>query len=124
MARHRQLPTLSGQLWRAATRTLALTAVGGVLVVGGAGAAYVAERDGEAASSSDVLGAPESGPERRLMERFACSTRGYADSAVPRSAIVRRPDGTLRVVSFDEGWRLHTEGGPARLVAVCLRPAR
>ena len=124
MARHRRLPTLEGQLWRALTRTLALTAGAAVLVVGGAGAAYVAERSDDVTASVDGMTKPADPPERRLMERFDCSTQGYGESAEPRSAIVRAPRGALRVVSFEEGWRLHTEGGATQLVAVCLRPVR
>lgn len=123
MARHRRLPTLRGQLWRALSRSLALTVGTSLLVIGGAGAAYVADRHGEVPASVGSLGQSADASERRLMARFDCATEGYAASVTPLSALVRLPGGGLRVVAFDEGWRLHTRGGSTRLVAVCLEPA-
>ncbi len=63
-------------------------------------------------------------PELRLMRKYDCSTTGYGDSTVPRSAIVRSDAGKLRVVSFDKGWDVYTSDSPATLIAVCLEPQR
>ena len=60
--------------------------------------------------------------EARLMQKYDCSATGDAGSVTPQSAIVRSPAGRLRVVSFEEGWSVYTERGPAMLVAVCLEP--
>lgn len=57
-----------------------------------------------------------------LMTRYRCSTEGFGHSQIPGSAIIRRVDGTVAVVSFDRGWRIFKADGPSSLVAVCLRP--
>ena len=57
----------------------------------------------------------------RLMERHDCSTTGFGPGVEPLSALVRRPGGRLRVVSFDRGWRIYTRHGAATLIAVCRR---
>ena len=76
-----------------------------------------------------------SGPEEKLPDLTAaqvvtafagkgyrCSTDGFGHSQIPGSAIIRRADGTVAVVSFDRGWQIFKADGPASLVAVCLRP--
>lgn len=62
--------------------------------------------------------------EARLMRRYDCSTDGLVPTAIPRSAIVRGPDGRVHAVSFDRGWKIYRQHGPRTLVAVCLRPLR
>jgi len=57
-----------------------------------------------------------------LMTRYRCSTEGFGHSQIPGSAIIRRADGTVAVVSFDRGWQIFKDDGPSSLVAVCLRP--
>jgi hypothetical protein len=64
--------------------------------------------------------------EVRLMQRFACSTDGYGDDVIPRSAIIRDDaTGGLKVVSFARGWEIYTsDRAGLTLVAVCLKPRR
>jgi hypothetical protein len=54
---------------------------------------------------------------QRLIERHDCSTTGFADDD-PASALVRRPDGRLRLVAYERG--LFTLARSGRVVAVCL----
>jgi hypothetical protein len=54
---------------------------------------------------------------QRLIERHDCSTTGF-DSATPVSALVRRPDGRLRLVAYERG--LFTLARAGNVVAVCL----
>lgn len=115
----RQAPrTLRGYLARAFVSTLALAGGGLALhAVGHTGAADPGARfDGRIVTDQATTRT------ERMMERYDCSTTGYGTRATPRSAIVRRPAGTLAAVTFDEGWRVYTADGAAILVAVCLRP--
>ncbi|WP_344148221.1 hypothetical protein [Nocardioides koreensis] len=57
-----------------------------------------------------------------LMKRYRCSTEGFGHSQIPGSAIIRRAQGRVAVVSFDRGWEVFRDDGPESLVAVCLRP--
>lgn len=54
------------------------------------------------------------------MTRHNCSATGFGAEAVPSSALVRTPQGKLRMVSFDRGWQVFTGEAPGELVAVCL----
>lgn len=56
---------------------------------------------------------------RHLLTAHDCSTTGFADETVPRSAVVRSAAGHLRHVDFDTGWRVYHRHGAATLVAVC-----
>ncbi|GAA4368602.1 hypothetical protein [Nocardioides caricicola] len=56
----------------------------------------------------------------RMLDAHACSTTGFGAGEQPLSAVVRSPDGRLRFVDFDTGWRVYTERGAASLIAVCL----
>ena len=58
---------------------------------------------------------------QRAVDRHHCSTTGF-EKAIPVSALVRTGAGRLRLVSFDDGWRLYTRHGHTTLVAVCLDP--
>ena len=131
---HRPRSSLLRLLTQAVLTTLAITTGGALLVVGSAGMADVPETDRAAAARGDLEApAPVSTPASRLMKRYDCSTTGFAPDAEPRSALVRSPGGKVRVVSFEQGWAVHTAGDNAGdgagdegtvLVAVCLRPAR
>jgi len=66
--------------------------------------------------SSAAAGEP-SGRVQRLIDRHDCSTTGFAD-ADPVSALVRRPDGRLRLVAYERG--LFTLARSGSVVAVCL----
>jgi hypothetical protein len=57
-----------------------------------------------------------------LMKRYRCSTDGFGQEEIPQSAIIRRAQGQIAVVSFDRGWEVFQDDGPESLVAVCLRP--
>jgi hypothetical protein len=39
---------------------------------------------------------------------------------IPSRAVVRRPDGSTDLVSFDQGWKVFNGERPGELVAVCL----
>ena len=112
-------PSLRRDLRRAVRRTLALTAAAALVVVGGAGVAQV----GTPAEPSPGTTYESPVPRRAagLFEQYDCSGTGFGDGRTPRSAIVRQ-DGDLRVVTFEEGWRVHIARGQAGLVAVCLEP--
>ena len=127
----RPRPSLLRLLTQAVLTTLAITTGGALLVVGSAGMADVPDR--AAAHPRLERTVPAATPEPRLMKRYDCSSTGFSSGAEPQSALVRRQDGTVRAVSFEQGWAVHTaadtasgaeEAGGATLVAVCLRPAR
>ncbi|GAA1781407.1 hypothetical protein GCM10009795_029670 [Nocardioides hankookensis] len=63
-----------------------------------------------------VTADPPSGVQR-MLDRHDCSTTGFADE-VPASALVRSPDGHLRLVAYDRG--LFTLARAGSVVAVCL----
>ncbi|GAA1150664.1 hypothetical protein [Nocardioides aquiterrae] len=78
--------------------------------------------------SGEYTGYPVGDPPsqvERLLEKHDCSVTGF-ESEQPRSAIVQTAAGHLRFTSFDDGWRVYTAHGAARLVALCLDepPAR
>lgn len=58
-----------------------------------------------------------------LMARHGCSASGLEPGVVPSSALVER-DGTVRRVSFDDGWATYTGTAPGTLVAVCRAALR
>lgn len=120
--RHRRHPSLARLCGRAFAKCAAFTVSGLLVVIGGTGMAQVEAR-GEPRTSPWV---EQTAPAAvtRLMERFDCSSVGYGEEVVPRSAIVREPGGRLDVVTFDEGWAAYTADGGTELVAVCLRPVR
>jgi hypothetical protein len=116
---HRPRPSLARDCAKAVVTACALSAVLGVVMVGEAGRA---EPSGSAPAPLTVT--QPTAPETRLMRRFDCSVTGYGDGSTPQSAIVRAPLHRPRVVSFNEGWRVHVADGATELVAVCLRPPR
>ena len=120
---HRRLPPLGRHVRRGLTQAVGLTAVAGLLVVGGAGAAQVGDREDVGSSDVAAAGVLPKSEAGRLIRRYDCSTVGYDDGSTPRSAIVRGGDGKVRVVTFEQGWDIHTSATRAELVAVCLRPA-
>ena len=118
---HRPRPTLARLLTQAVLTTLAITTGGGLLVMGSAGMADAPDR--KAPARSAPVSEPVATPESRLMKRYDCSTNGFGPEAAPQSALVRTQRGKPRVVSFDEGWAIHTSGrDDVTLVAFCLRP--
>lgn len=64
-----------------------------------------------------------SGPLDAMMQQNRCSFTGFERDVVPSTAIVRAPDGTTELVSFDEGWAVFLGEAAGELVAVCLGPA-
>jgi hypothetical protein len=54
---------------------------------------------------------------QRLIDRHDCSTTGF-ERETPISALVRRPDGRLRLVAYERG--LFTLARAGSVVAVCL----
>ena len=58
-----------------------------------------------------------SGQMQRLIARHDCSTTGFA-AANPSSALVRRPDGRLRLVAYGRG--IFTLARAGSVVALCL----
>ena len=121
MPSHPRRPTLRRHLRRAVRRTLALTAASALVVVGGAGVAQVGTPADPSPGTSYETPVP--GRAADLFEQYDCSVTGFGDGRTPRSAIVRA-DGDIRVVTFQEGWRVHVTRGPATLVGVCLEPPR
>ena len=66
--------------------------------------------------SSAVAGEP-TGKVQRLIDRHDCSTRGFG-AAAPVSALVRGPDGRLRLVAYGRG--LFALARVGDVLAVCL----
>jgi hypothetical protein len=117
---HRPRPSLTRLLTQAVLTTLAVTTGGGLLVMGSAGVADAPDRG--APTRSAPVSEPVATPESRLIKRYDCSTDGFGPDAQPRSALVRDQRGKVRVVSFDQGWAIHTSGrDDVTLVAFCLR---
>jgi len=79
---------------------------------------------GDRAAARSHLQTPADAHLEAVMERYRCSTEGFGHSEIPGSAIIRRAQGRLAVVSFDRGWEVFRDDGPESLVAVCLRPPR
>ncbi len=79
---------------------------------------------GDRAAARSHLQTPADAHLQAVMERYRCSTEGFRHSEIPGSAIIRRAQGRLAVVSFDRGWEVFRDDGPESLVAVCLRPPR
>ncbi|MCR1784672.1 hypothetical protein KVF89_19170 [Nocardioides carbamazepini] len=63
-----------------------------------------------------------SGPLDAMMQANRCSVTGFDRSVIPSKAIVRTPDGTTELVSFDRGWAVFSGEVAGELVAVCLGP--
>lgn len=117
--RMRPRPTLARLLTQAVLTTLALTTGGGLLVMGSAGMADAPDRSSPARSTP--VSEPVATPESRMIKRFDCSTTGFGPDSDPQSALVRNRHGRVRVVSFDQGWAIHTSRkAEATLVAFCL----
>ncbi|MEP7738079.1 hypothetical protein ABKW28_10535 [Nocardioides sp. 31GB23] len=57
-----------------------------------------------------------------LMAAYDCSTTGLDDGVVPGSAVLRSPEGALRMVTFERGWASYDGSRPGTLVAVCAAP--
>jgi hypothetical protein len=71
--------------------------------------------DGGGGSSAATGELPDNA--QRLIDQHDCSTTGF-DTANPRSALVRRRDGRLRLVAYDRGLFALARAGD--VVAVCL----
>lgn len=76
------------------------------------------------AGSDHSQGASKHAAYARLVERAAlqCSLRD-SDPRASSTAVIRRPDGRLKVVSFERGWTVYTAERPGKLVAVCFARA-
>jgi hypothetical protein len=118
--RRRPARTLRHHLVQAAGMTIIGALVAMALLPGSVDIADVTGGDGAVARSQ--VQTPADAHLAALMGRYRCSTEGFGHSAIPESAIIRRPDGHVRAVSFDRGWQVFQDHGPTSLVAVCLRP--
>lgn len=94
----------------------ALTA-GGLTLLVGLGAMSVLGQ--EPTPPTDQLGLSARGLDR-MLERNHCSTTGFGKDVIPSKAVIRRPDGSTDLVSFDRGWKVFNGDKPGELVAVCL----
>jgi len=65
-----------------------------------------------------------SGPLDAMMQHNRCSVTGFERGVVPSKAIVRTPEGSTELVSFDHGWAVFSGEAEGELVAVCLGPSR
>jgi len=68
-------------------------------------------------SGSAAVAGEQPGQVQRLIDRHDCSTTGF-EATTPLSALVRGPDGRLRLVAFERG--LFTLARAGSVVAVCL----
>jgi hypothetical protein len=123
LTRHRSPRSLRHHLVQAAGTTAVAATVAALLLPDGLDIAGFGLSDDSGTSHSRVQ-TPTSARVDALMDRYRCSTEGFGERAIPRSAIVRRADGHVALVSFDRGWEVFQQHGPASLVAVCLRGAR
>ncbi|GAA1516517.1 hypothetical protein [Nocardioides humi] len=64
------------------------------------------------------------GPLDAMMQQNRCSFTGFDRDVIPSKAIVRTPDGSVELVSFDRGWAVFSGAIAGELVAVCLGPTR
>ena len=104
-----------------------VTAIGSLVAMALLPSGYdIADMDvsGDRAAARSHLQTPADAHLEAVMERYRCSTEGFGHSEIPGSAIIRRAQGRLAVVSFDRGWEVFRDDGPESLVAVCLRPPR
>ena len=114
--------TLRHLLVNAAGTTLVAAGVAAALMPHGLG---VTDTDGATAPAVHAqLQAPHDGRVQSLMHRYHCRSDGFGQQQIPRSSIIRRPDGRLALVSFDRGWEVFKHDGAGSLVAVCLAPPR
>ena len=107
---------------RAAGVTVVAAGVAAALLPNGVGIADMSLPGSDSATVRSSLQTPTDAHLAALMQRYRCSTEGFGSSQIPGSAIIRRADGTVAAVSFDRGWQVFKDEGPASLVAVCLRP--
>jgi len=121
-SRRRPPRTLRQHLVQAAGITVIAVLVAAALLPGTLDLADVTDDGGTAVRAQ--LQTPTDAHLAALMDRYRCSTDGFGHEEIPASAIIRRPDGRVTVVSFDRGWEVFRNDGPASLVAVCLRPPR
>jgi hypothetical protein len=117
LTHHRSRRGLRHHLVQAVGTTAVAAVVATLLLPEGLDIVGLSEDTG--ASQSRVQ-TPTSARVESLMDRYRCSTDGFGEQAIPRSAIIRRADGHVDLVSFDRGWAVFQEHGPASLVAVCL----
>ncbi|MFC4785562.1 hypothetical protein ACT8ZV_13865 [Nocardioides sp. MAHUQ-72] len=120
--RRRPPRRLRDHLVQAAGVTVVAAAVATALLPGGLDVTGMSDTSDP--TSQTRVETPETAQVRSLMARYDCSTEGFGQTAIPRSAIIRRPQGTIELVSFDRGWQVFKDHGPTSLVAVCLRPPR
>lgn len=118
--RRRPARTLRHHLVQAAGVTIIGALVATALLPGSIDIADMTGGDGTVSRSQ--VQTPADAHLAALMDRYRCSSEGFGHSEIPASAIIRRPGGEVRVVSFDRGWQVFQEHGPTSLVAVCLRP--
>ena len=118
--RRRPARTLRHHLVQAAGVTIIGALVAMALLPGSVDIADLSGGDRPAARSQ--VQTPADAHLAALMDRYRCSTEGFGHSAIPESAIIRRPSGQVRLVTFDRGWQVFQDHGPTSLVAVCLRP--
>ncbi|TIC85004.1 hypothetical protein E8D34_13020 [Nocardioides sp. GY 10113] len=91
---------------------------------------------GSSGAHDDIAGIgvrPQSEQVDRIYLENRCSVTGFTGAGfsrtglsgdgTPTKALIRRESGRIALVSFAEGWRIHTGGAPGELMAVCLGPA-
>ncbi|WP_180935222.1 hypothetical protein [Nocardioides ungokensis] len=122
LTRRPRLRGVRHRVLQAAGVTLVAAGVVAALLPGGFDVADMNLPGSGSSTVGSSLQTPTDAHLAALMQRYRCSTDGFGHSQIPGSAIIRRADGTVAVVSFDRGWQIFKADGPASLVAVCLRP--
>jgi hypothetical protein len=108
-------------LWAALTSLRAATTVGALTTLVGFGTFGVVAAPPAPTGGADQVGL-SSTPLTAMMERNRCSVTGFDRDQIPSTAIVRTPQGEIRLVSFDQGWAVFSGEAAGELVAVCLGP--
>ena len=116
--KQRRMPRSPARMALAGVKGAALGSLLALVVVGGL-------RTGSTDASSSASPAADSYERvvQRAVASHGCSTKGFADDAIPASAIIRTSSGEVRQVSFEVGWAVYTGSRPGTLIAVCLEQA-
>ena len=113
--RHRRTPRHPARVALTVVKGASLGALLSIMVVGGL---RIESPDADTSAQT-----PSDAYERvvqRAVAAHECSSKGYGDSAIPASALIRTTKGVVRQVSFEVGWDVYNGRRPGTLIAVCL----
>ena len=114
-ARHRRTPRRPARVALTVLKGAALGALLSIVVVGG-----LRIESPDATTSAQTSSDAYTRVVQRATTAHNCSVKGYGDSAIPASALIRTSSGEVRQVSFEVGWEVYNGRRPGTLIAVCL----